>query len=98
MAGARKPSDGHETEHLVAAVRELAEMHNLTRFFWYKEPLVTWRRRETPKLEVENEIARRHNPAVKAALESLLSASAPTGPTSTRRPRRSRRTAVSGRR
>ncbi|MGA2258961.1 MAG: hypothetical protein ABSG53_30190, partial [Thermoguttaceae bacterium] len=56
----------------------LAQKHDLARFFWYNDPWSkAWRRRESPDVEVKNEIAYRHKPAVKAALESLLSAPTP---------------------
>ena len=61
-----------------AADVALAKKHDLARFFWYDDPWSkTWRRREPPDVEVENEVAHRHKPAVKAALESLLSAPTP---------------------
>jgi hypothetical protein len=65
----------------------LAQKHDLARFFWYDDPWSkAWRRRESPDVEVKNEIAHRHKPAVKAALESLLSA--PTPGTGTKRQRK----------
>jgi hypothetical protein len=57
--------------------RELAGRHNLARYFWYHEPAGNWRRRKSPDQEVADEVARRHNPTVKAALQSLLDAGAP---------------------
>jgi hypothetical protein len=61
-----------------AADVELAQKHELARFFWYDDPWSkSWRRRESPEVEVEKEVAHRHKPAVKAALESLLSAPTP---------------------
>ena len=55
-------------------MRHIAEKHDLLRFFWYDDPWSNaWRRRESPNVEVENEVTHRHKPAVKAALESLLS-------------------------
>lgn len=62
------------------ADRVLAEKQGLTQFFWYDDPWSkAWRRRQSPDVEVADEIAHRHKPAVKAALESLLSAPSPTG-------------------
>jgi hypothetical protein len=56
----------------------LAQRHDLARFFWYDDPSSkAWRRRESPGVEVKSEVAQRHKPAVKAALESLLSAPTP---------------------
>lgn len=56
----------------------LAQKHDLARFFWYDDPWSkSWRHRESPEAEVLNEVAHRHKPAVKAALESLLSAPTP---------------------
>ncbi|MCY2990766.1 MAG: hypothetical protein NTY19_23245, partial [Planctomycetota bacterium] len=59
--------------------RELADRHDLARYFWYHEPTGDWRRRKSPDQEVADEVARRHNPTVKAALQSLLDAGSPTG-------------------
>jgi hypothetical protein len=70
-----------------AADLELAQTHDLARFFWYDDPWTkTWRRREPPDIEAANEIAHRNKPAVKAALESLLNA--PTAGSSKRRKRK----------
>lgn len=63
-----------------AADLALAQTHDLTRFFWYDDRWSkAWRRRKSPDVEVQNEVAHRHKPAVKAALESLLSAPTPGG-------------------
>lgn len=56
--------------------RDLAEGHGLHRFFWYEDPMEGWRRRRDPSDEVEIECRRRHNEAVKAALDDLLRAPA----------------------
>ena len=68
--------------------RELADRHELTRYFWYHEPSGDWRRRKEPEQEVADEVARRHNPTVKAALQSLLDAGATGGGGGTRRRKR----------
>lgn len=38
---------------------ELAERHGIHKFLWVQHPTETWRKREDPKVEVINEIARR---------------------------------------
>jgi hypothetical protein len=69
--------------------RNLADCHDLTRYFWYHEPSGDWRRRKLPQQEVADEVARRHNPTVKAALQSLLDAGKPSGNGGRRRRKRS---------
>lgn len=61
------------------ADRELCAQHELTRFFWYDDRVTCWRRRVAPAQEVTAEVTRRHNPTVKAALDSLLTAPPLTG-------------------
>jgi hypothetical protein len=61
------------------ADRELCAQHELTSFFWYDDPVTGWRRRVAPAQEVTAEVTRRHNPTVKAALDSLLTAPPLTG-------------------
>ena len=68
--------------------RELADRHGLARYFWYREPAGDWRRRKSPDQEVADEVARRHNPTVKAALQSLLDAGSPAGGKSGRKRRK----------
>jgi hypothetical protein len=70
--------------------RNLADLHELTRYLWYHELDGDWRRRKSPQQEVTDEVARRHNPTVKAALQSLLDAGKPGGNGGTRRRKRSR--------
>ena len=68
----------------------LAQKHDLARFLWYEDPWSkAWRRREPPEAEVNSEITHRHKPAVKAALESLLSAPTPGNGKKGRRKRKS---------
>ena len=65
-----------------AADRSLAIAHGLDAFFWEQEPTTgKWISRKRTQAEVEQLIAGRISPAVKAALGSLLAAPAPGGGT-----------------
>jgi hypothetical protein len=65
--------------------RSLAIAHDLESFFWEKDPETDkWSAKKRTDSEIRALVAERNSPAVKAALESLLTAPAPSGGTSKR--------------
>lgn len=69
---------------------DLAAKHGLACFLWHDHPDEGLRRLRDPKAEVEQESARRHNPAVQSALKSLLEAPPPAGSGTRRQKKRKR--------
>jgi hypothetical protein len=67
---------------------DVAEAKGMQDFFWLQETDGQWRRRLSPEEEIQQEVARRHSPAVKAALQSLLEAPTPTSGSGRSRRRR----------
>lgn len=73
-----------------ATDRSLAIAHGLEAFFWEQDSETEkWSPRKRTKAEIERLVAERTSPAVKAALESLLSAPASSGG-ATKRPKRAK--------
>ena len=65
-----------------ATDRSLAIAHELDAFFWVEDPKSgKWISRKRKEADIRTLIAERSSPAVKAALESLLTAPAPSGGT-----------------
>ena len=64
---------------------DVAREQSMLRFFWVEGQDGQWRRRRSPEKEIADDIGRRNSPAVKASLESLLSAPAPAGNSKSRR-------------
>ncbi len=65
--------------------RSLAIAHDLEEVFWRENDNGKWSQREVAEATVRQLIAERTSPAVKAALQDLLSAPAPTGGKTRRR-------------
>jgi hypothetical protein len=57
--------------------RSLAIAHDLEDVFWFEDPTGKWQARPTPVRAIDDLIAERTSPAVKAALQSLLDAPEP---------------------
>ncbi len=59
--------------------RSLAIAHGLEELFWFQDEIGKWQPREIDEETIEALVKKRTSPAVKAALESLLAAPAPSG-------------------